>query len=65
MSYTMCGGCGATHPDQRCIGCLHNFGGGSWDTSKIYEKDHEDRQSQSVAEGRERWDRLDVRRPKP
>ncbi|WP_274869686.1 hypothetical protein [Phaeobacter gallaeciensis] len=21
----MCGGCGAIHPDQRCIGCLHDF----------------------------------------
>lgn len=29
--YTMCGGCGATKPEDRCLGCLHNFGGGSWD----------------------------------
>lgn len=25
--YIMCGGCGAKHPRQRCIGCLHDFGG--------------------------------------
>lgn len=23
--YTPCGGCGATEPDQRCIGCMHPF----------------------------------------
>ena len=22
-----CGGCGADHPSQRCLGCLHQFGG--------------------------------------
>lgn len=22
----MCGGCGATDPQKRCIGCLHDFG---------------------------------------
>jgi hypothetical protein len=27
-TYTACGGCGATNPSQRCIGCLHPFGGG-------------------------------------
>lgn len=24
-TYTPCGGCGATEPDQRCIGCMHPF----------------------------------------
>jgi len=24
--YKPCGGCGATEPGQRCIGCLHDFG---------------------------------------
>lgn len=33
--FTPCGGCGATTPSERCIGCLHDFGGGSWDTSKV------------------------------
>ncbi len=28
--YMPCGGCGAPSPDQRCLGCLHNFGAGSW-----------------------------------
>lgn len=28
-SYEPCGGCGATEPKQRCIGCFHDFGGGS------------------------------------
>lgn len=23
--YEICGGCGADHPDQRCIGCFHPF----------------------------------------
>jgi hypothetical protein len=23
--YTVCGGCGAVHPKQRCIGCAHDF----------------------------------------
>lgn len=23
--YRTCGGCGATHPVERCIGCTHNF----------------------------------------
>jgi hypothetical protein len=32
-----CGGCGAKDPKDRCIGCLHYFGEGSWDTRKIYE----------------------------
>jgi hypothetical protein len=27
-TYTACGGCGATKPSQRCIGCLHPFEGG-------------------------------------
>jgi hypothetical protein len=27
--YKMCGGCGATDPKDRCLGCLHDFGGGS------------------------------------
>lgn len=26
--YNPCGGCGASHPDQRCIGCGHDFGFG-------------------------------------
>lgn len=26
MSYVPCGGCGATHPRERCINCLHDFG---------------------------------------
>ena len=31
MSYTPCGGCGATHPKERCINCHHDFGGvGIW-----------------------------------
>jgi len=38
QQYEMCGGCGATHPDHRCIGCLHYFGAGSWDTRTIYGK---------------------------
>lgn len=38
QQYETCGGCGATHPDQRCIGCLHYFGGDSWGTRRIYEK---------------------------
>ena len=33
IEYTPCGGCGATSPDQRCMGCLHNFGAGSWNPS--------------------------------
>lgn len=23
--YNPCGGCGATHPSQRCLGCHHPF----------------------------------------
>lgn len=38
-TYTICGGCGATHPNERCIGCLHYFGSGSWDTRKMFELD--------------------------
>ncbi len=34
--YTPCGGCGADKPSDRCIGCLHDFGGGSWETSKMF-----------------------------
>lgn len=34
-TYTICGGCGATKPEDRCLGCLHNFGGGSWDTDNV------------------------------
>jgi NTP pyrophosphatase (non-canonical NTP hydrolase) len=25
LKYTTCGGCGADHPDKRCLGCLHDF----------------------------------------
>lgn len=46
--YTMCGGCGASHPNQRCLGCLHYFGAGSWDTREIYELD--DEAAQAAAE---------------
>lgn len=24
-SFVSCGGCGATHPNERCIGCFHVF----------------------------------------
>ena len=24
-SYVPCGGCGATHPNERCINCFHDF----------------------------------------
>jgi hypothetical protein len=30
-TYTPCGGCGATKPSQRCIGCLHPFEAGASD----------------------------------
>lgn len=25
VGFNRCGGCGADHPDQRCIGCFHVF----------------------------------------
>lgn len=25
VGFDRCGGCGADHPDQRCIGCFHVF----------------------------------------
>ena len=25
QEYAPCGGCGATHPKQRCLGCMHQF----------------------------------------
>ncbi|MFM0095608.1 hypothetical protein PQQ87_08345 [Paraburkholderia nemoris] len=27
MTYMSCGGCGATDPSERCLGCMHDFGG--------------------------------------
>lgn len=35
-NYLACGGCGAKTPQDRCIGCLHNFGGGSWLASDVF-----------------------------
>ena len=29
-AYRSCGGCGATDPSQRCIGCLHSFFDSDW-----------------------------------
>ena len=29
VNYTMCGGCGAADPKERCIGCFHDFGDGN------------------------------------
>lgn len=26
--FNPCGGCGASHPNERCLGCLHDFGHG-------------------------------------
>jgi hypothetical protein len=37
--YISCGGCGARRPQDRCIGCLHYFGGGSWDTRRMFSED--------------------------
>lgn len=38
-AYTACGGCGASKPTDRCIGCLHNFGGGSWNPETALAQD--------------------------
>lgn len=27
MRGRMCGGCGETNPNKRCLGCRHDFGG--------------------------------------
>lgn len=27
--FTACGGCGASNPKERCLGCFHDFGGNS------------------------------------
>lgn len=52
MDYETCGGCGAADPKDRCIGCLHDFGGQkTMQTVAMTDRDEVERLAIEVGQG--------------